>query len=333
MNYRIEKTNKRHDRIYFTCKNCHKESEVLLRVKVEEFDFTCKKCKMAITCLEKYGSDKTSIKEKRKATCLKNYGVEKFLASPKTRIEIKRTCINKYGVDNVSKLPEVRISVKKTFFKNYGVESQNQAESVKENKRKVCLDKYGVDNPFKVEEFKEKYRKTCLENLGVDWAPKAPKVKQKIKIAHQSEEVKAKISATKHKNNSFKYSEPEECIYAILVQIFPIVLREHRDKIRYPFRCDFYIPEKDLFIELNLFWTHGGVAYNSSNTDHIKKLEQWRNKIKSSKFFGQAIEVWTIRDVKKRETAKKNNLNYIEFFNLQEAEKYLIDSNKNLEGL
>lgn len=27
---------------------------------------------------------------------------------------------------------------------------------------------------------------------------------------------------------------------------------------RYPFLCDFYIKPLDLYIELNLYWTHGG---------------------------------------------------------------------------
>ena len=35
-----------------------------------------------------------------------------------------------------------------------------------------------------------------------------------------------------------------------------------------------------------------------------------------------AIEVWTIRDPLKRETARKNNLNWIEFFTMDEFMKW-----------
>lgn len=35
------------------------------------------------------------------------------------------------------------------------------------------------------------------------------------------------------------------------------------------------------------------------------------------------IIIWTIKDVEKREMAKKNNLNYLEFFTLDEVEKYI----------
>ena len=40
--------------------------------------------------------------------------------------------------------------------------------------------------------------------------------------------------------------------------------------------------------------------------------------LKRENHFG-AIETWTIKDVEKRNTAKKNNLNYVEFFTLKEA--------------
>lgn len=35
------------------------------------------------------------------------------------------------------------------------------------------------------------------------------------------------------------------------------------------------------------------------------------------------IEGWTIYDVKKRKTAKENNLNFYEFWNLNDAKKFI----------
>ena len=40
----------------------------------------------------------------------------------------------------------------------------------------------------------------------------------------------------------------------------------------------------------------------------------WQEKSKNSKYYQNAIENWTIRDVEKRDIAKKNNLNWIEIF-------------------
>lgn len=39
------------------------------------------------------------------------------------------------------------------------------------------------------------------------------------------------------------------------------------------------------------------------------------------------IEGWTISDVHKRETAKRNNLNFYEFWDLNNAKKFINNSN------
>lgn len=52
-----------------------------------------------------------------------------------------------------------------------------------------------------------------------------------------------------------------------------------------------------------------------------KLLKQQSNKTKTR--YDALIETWTIRDVKKREIAKQNNLNYLEFFTILELETWL----------
>ena len=79
---------------------------------------------------------------------------------------------------------------------------------------------------------------------------------------------------------------------------------------RYPYYCDFYIVEDDLFIELNAHWTHGGMPFDETNENCIKQLEEWKEKAKTSKFYENAIQTWTVRDVQKLKCAKENNLNY-----------------------
>ena len=46
-------------------------------------------------------------------------------------------------------------------------------------------------------------------------------------------------------------------------------------------------------------------------------------KSKNTKYYDNAIQCWTIRDVNKRNIAKKNNLNYIEFWNLNELKTWI----------
>ena len=41
-----------------------------------------------------------------------------------------------------------------------------------------------------------------------------------------------------------------------------------------------------------------------------KQLEAWQEKAKTSKFYENAIQTWTVRDVEKQRIAKENNLNY-----------------------
>ena len=89
---------------------------------------------------------------------------------------------------------------------------------------------------------------------------------------------KEKEYATKKTNNSFNTSKIEDVFYASLCEKYDenIVLRQYRDDDRYPFNCDFYIPTEDLFIELNLHWTHGGQPFNPDDIECLKKLNTWK---------------------------------------------------------
>lgn len=124
------------------------------------------------------------------------------------------------------------------------------------------------------------------------------------------------ILATKkyltHKlNKSFNTSKDEEDLYKSLLEEYKskTILRQYKDD-RYPYYCDFYVVEDDLFIELNAHWTHGGMPYDPEDETCKNQLLLWEEKAKSSKFYLQAIDTWTVRDVNKLTTARKNNLNY-----------------------
>lgn len=128
-------------------------------------------------------------------------------------------------------------------------------------------------------------------------------------------DIRKKCSNTMRSNHTFNTSKPEEDYYEELLQQYnrDEVIRQYSDD-RYPFDCDFYIPSKDLFIELNKHWTHGGHSFNCKDLNDISKLQQWQERAKTSKYYENAIYVWTILDVKKLEFATKNNLNYITIY-------------------
>ena len=117
---------------------------------------------------------------------------------------------------------------------------------------------------------------------------------------------------TKRKNNSFNTSKPELEMLEQLKQENPgkTIIHPYKDKKRYPFYCDFYIVEDDLFIELHKHWTHGGRPYNPDDDWCKKQLADWTKKAEQSEYYKVAIVTWTDRDVRKLQCAKKNNLNY-----------------------
>lgn len=234
----------------------------------------------------------------------------------------KKTCLKKYGVENTSQIAEIKIKKKDTFKMHYGTDYYFQTDTFKQqskntrevrygnknyNNRKSAeitnLNKYGVKNVLQVKAIKEKAEKTILKKYGV-------------KNASQSKELQYKKYETKKKNKTFYSSNLEEKIYSLLLNKFKNIIRQYTTK-KYPFNCDFYIQEKNLYIEIQGNWTHGYMPFEQSEKC-LKQLEKWEEKAKTSSFYKTALDVWTRRDVLKRETARKNNLNWIEFFNLDE---------------
>lgn len=183
-----------------------------------------------------------------------------------------------------------------------------------ESRRKTLIDKYGVDNPYKIDEVKGGIRQTFLNKYGVDNPFKKKELfNYKRQYQHQLE--------TKRKNNTFNTSKLEEEFYLYIKEKFPKVKRQYKDKERYPFLCDFYIPSLDYFIELQGHWTHGGHPYDSHSMNDQKKAEEWKSK--HTKYYDNAIHTWTVLDVSKRETAKNSSILYKEIWSLDEGKQFI----------
>lgn len=63
--------------------------------------------------------------------------------------------------------------------------------------------------------------------------------------------------------------------------------------------------------------------FNKDSKEDINKLNELKEKAKTSKFYENAVQVWTVRDVNKRKCADKNNLNYIMLYNENDVENFL----------
>ena len=151
-------------------------------------------------------------------------------------------------------------------------------------------------------------KQTCLKKYGVT----NPSL---------SKEIQNKKYETMETNNSFNTSKPEEEIYKLLVEKYGEVKRQYKSEL-YPFRCDFYIPSIDIYIEYQGTWSHGKEPYVKS-LEQQEKVKLWESK--NTKYYKNAIKTWTIIDPLKRNTAKINNLKWIEFFNMNEFMKWFQD--------
>jgi hypothetical protein len=221
---------------------------------------------------------------------------------------------------------EFKTKYKETWYSNY----EKNISLCKDTwfgttKNKTSMKKlYKVDNIMKVSKVKKKRNNYFLQKYGVDNITKSKYFKDLWKNKKFVDNVITKSISTKRENNSFNTSKLEEECYKLLCKSFGKrgVKRQYRSK-EYPFNCDFYIPKFDTYIEYNGSWTHGPEPYNKRKKLHKEILKEWINKSKKSKYYKIAIDVWTCNDVEKRKIAKKNNINLVEFWNIEKLKEYL----------
>ena len=265
--------------------------------------------------------------EKRKLTCLERYGVDNPAKCGIIKQKIRKTCLEKYGAETYlssnnhkSRITEIEEKKRKTCLEKYGVEVSSKSNMVKEKNKNTCLERYGEVSYTHTEEYKnrhneiqEKSKRTCLERYGVE-------------NYIYTDEFKQKEYLSKKKNKTFNSSSIEKEFELYLKEKNIEYKTQYKSEL-YPFSCDFYLPQYELYIEINAHWTHGKHPYKSKDLDDQKKIEYWESK--NTKFYDNAIKTWTIRDVEKRKIAKQNNLNYLEVFTknmkviIKELEKFI----------
>ena len=290
----------------------------LLRTRTEIIELSRK------TMFKRYGVENPfaskEVQEKIRQTNLEKYGVQYPQQNSEILKKSNTTNLKKYGVIRPSQNKEIKEQIKQTNLKNFGTPCSLQNKFIQEKRKQTFLEKYGVENPFANKEIQERIKQTNLRKFGVACVSQNPEVKKKLSLTLSSKEVLNKQYNTKKRNHSFNISNPENLIYERLSEKFGEVLRQYKSE-KYPFSCDFYIPEIDLYIEFQGTWTHGKRPYDANNPQCQEKLEKW--KAKNKKYYENAIYVWTDLDVRKRKIAKENNLNWLEFFTIQEFEEFI----------
>ena len=172
----------------------------------------------------------------------------------------------------------------------------------------VCrYDTIKANNPMYSEDAREHLKDTMRKKYGASNIAQSDHYKKIYSL------VKAKRLKSLCKNNTFVTSGQESKAYMILCDIFgkDDVVPQYHDN-RYPFQCDFYIISRDMFVEFNVSWTHGGHWYDSLCLNDVDKVNLWS--AKGTKYYRNAIDTWTKRDVNKRNTAREHGLNYLTFW-------------------
>lgn len=261
----------------------------------------------------------------------------------KTKKKCKETWLEKYGVDNPSKSKEIQDKIDKTCKERYGCRFKTHFEtnpftwpSVKEKIKRTMLERYGVKswvsfdyykenklNPFYKPEIQEKCRQTRLEKRGVEYYSQTDEWKALWKDPEFVKNKLEKEYQTRKENHSYGPNSKQEAeIFEKLKTKWPKTENQHYDKELYPFRCDFYIPEIDTWIEYQGFYTHGDHPFDPQSEEDNKHL-----KYLYDKGYELAIKTWTYTDPLKRATAEANNLKYLEFFTVEEFDNWFKQQN------
>lgn len=287
------------------CPVCNKKLKFYGRKNVLFLSHCSNKCKK----LDK------EVNEKWKQSCNDNVGTN--------RNKCRQTMLKRYGVENPYQIPEIIEKIKKT--------NKEKLQKSLYKQHQTCFKKYNVMYYIQTNEFKEKSKKTCLDKYSVEHPMKSKIVKDK----YNWENIVNKIYITKKQNNTFNASAPEDQSYELLKEKYPDILRQYRSDV-YPFNCDFYIPSLDLYIECQYAQFHHKRPYLGTEQDlkDIELLKEKANKSERHKMgkesqYDKIIYVWTDLDVKKRNIAKENNLNYIEFWTVDELKKWLSSYDNN----
>lgn len=302
----------------------------------------CPKCASLMGGSKRTGENNVAhldyVKEKKMVTCQERYGANTWAESEEGRhrlhdivtsddvsMKMISTCQERYGANTWAESDE-------------GRKILSQIMSSDEMKQKVIdgyQSHYGVDHYMKTEEGREKarlnlssyerrekIRESMFEKYGSYSFFESDNFKSNIMLFQR------KAHETKRKNGTFNTSKPEKTLWLLLKDIFGEndVISQYKSDV-YPFDCDFYIKSLDLYIELNASWTHGGHWFDETNPFDMEQLNEWKekSKMKGSRYYCNAINVWTKRDLMKLHTAIDNNLNYLVFWknDLSDARDWL----------
>lgn len=266
------------------------------------------------TCMEHFGTptplSSLDVRTKIEETMIATYGGKSAMCDPAVREKSRFSCLETYGEENPMKSPDVQAKLAETMQNKYGATNAMLVKDIQERQHAIQVEtmktRYGVNSSFESPELRAKAEATCIRKYG------KPNAMQCRKIVERMLE-------SKRRNGTSSTSKPEEDLYLMLVRRFgeDDVIRQHVSE-QYPSACDFYIPSRNMYIELNGCAQHSVHWFGRDGDDEILNLIA----AKDTAWYDSVIDTWTRRDVAKRNIARENNLNYVVFWDdrLRDAE-------------
>ena len=213
------------------------------------------------------------------------------------------------------------------------------------NEKSVITPKKAVDqNKLQFYKFRSSMNK-LIKNLRTsedysdinEWAQELDKLRKRIKtLSAFNPYLKSLIDENTlaegdkkifDKNSGYNVSEDELYIFDKLKEKYPnIQMSVTDDRMISPdthrhWELDFYDPDSDTGFNYNKHIRHGRRKYNSEDPNcqaDVKWLQR-----QEGDFYKKILHTWRDLDPLKREVAKANGLKYIEWFNLDEFNKWL----------
>lgn len=294
----------------------------------------CKERKREATMVARYGvrnpMDNPEFKARHDATMMEKYGAVTPFESDAVREKIIGTMELMYGGRSAMCDEHVREKAKVTNQSRYGHGNAMQSDSVKEKQKETLRQNHGVDNPMRLREFVERQQfssqETMLSRYGVKDAFSVPAFRDKAEAtnlakygfanAMQSDGVKRKNYDVRREHGTLSSSKPEDDLYGLLCNMFGQgdVERQYCSDV-YPWACDFYIRSRNLYMELNASWVHGGHWFDKDNESDADLLVSWNKEASDGHpYYGAAAKVWSVMDCKKCRAARDGKLNYVVFW-------------------
>lgn len=230
-----------------------------------------------------------------------------------------------------------------SYIKKYNLikSKEKQLESFKQTN----LDKLGVEYPLQSKEIQYKCQSTIKHKYGdkyfktIDFKNKRGNIQDRINQTNLERlensfklENKIKPKIINWLNSlHIQIEEPKNIKYNNYYNIYPLLTKLGRVKKNYkcdrlPYRVDYYIPSLDLFIDFHNFIGHGPHPFSFSKED-ISLLMYWVEQAdkkpldKRNKYLSYIL-TWIENDPIKRGIVKKNELNYLEFFTLDQFNEW-----------